>query len=309
MKTSDVCEQITNSIIAELENGVLPWTKPWLGKSGLSVPRRHNGARYKGINVLILWSKAKACGYESPFWMTYKQATSYGANVRKGEKATQIVYTNLVKKTEQDANGQDVEHKFSFLKTYNVFNVEQIDGLPEKFALPKVTIISEVTKNWTAYNNCFAWFEAIPASVKHGGNKAYYSTKNDCVHLPERDSFVTEQKYLSTRGHETIHWTGHESRLNRNFNQDRWGSEAYAMEELVAELGAAFLMAEVGLIPEIREDHAPYISHWLTVMKRDSRAIMSAASKASQALDYLVTFNEDEEDSDEDVMEREVEMA
>ena len=291
MKSQDICEQITAAIITELEKGVMPWSKPWAGLGAPVMPRRHAGERYRGINILILWGKAEAAGYRAPHWMTFKQALEYGGNVRKGEKGTQIVYTNRVTKFETNEVGEDVERSFGFLKSYTVFNVEQIDNLPAKFAL-KEPIVTDTpdAKDWTACAAPLAWFEAIPAEVIHRGDKAFYILSLDRIELPERDNFFSPSAYFSTRGHETTHWTKAETRLNRDFGMSRFGDAAYAMEELVAELGAAFTMAELGLVPAIREDHAPYIAHWLVALKNDSKAILTAAAKASDALEVMSKF-------------------
>ena len=298
MKSQDICENITAAIIAELENGVMPWSKPWAGSGGPVMPRRHTGARYRGINILVLWQAAEAAGYRSPHWMTFKQALEYGACVKKGERSTQIVYADRVTKTETNENGENVERNFSFLKAYSVFNAEQIDRLPARFASPATApapVEGGEPKDWAAYAPSTAWFEAVPAEVIHRGERAVYIPSQDRIELPERDAFFSAEAYFSTRAHETVHWTKAESRLARNFGAARFGDEGYAMEELVAEIGAAFIMAEIGHQPAIREDHAPYIAVWLKALKRDRKAILTAAAKASDALDYLALFQPDDE--------------
>lgn len=291
MKSQDICERVTQAIIAELEKGTMPWTRPWAGAGGPVMPRRHSGVRYRGINILILWGRAEEAGYSSPYWMTFKQALEYGGNVRKGEKGTQIVYTNRVIKSETNEAGEDVERSFGFLKSYTVFNAEQIENLPGKFVKSnrEPAVVTD-EKDWNSHGDALKWFEAIPAEILHRGDKAFYSPSLDRIELPDRDKFHSAQAYLSTRAHETCHWTSHPSRLARDFGAVRWGDEGYSMEELVAELGAAFTMAELGLIPAIREDHAPYIAHWLTVLKRDNNAILTAAAKASDALEFMSKF-------------------
>lgn len=286
-KSQEICEQITDTIIAALEQGVMPWVQSWQGQSVM--PRRHCGTRYRGINTLILWAQAQTQGFRSPFWMTFKQALEYGGCVRKGECGTGIVYANRVTHVEAGENGEDVERSFSFLKGYTVFNADQIDGLPVRFAASVAK--PQQAQAWDDYADALAWFEAIPAEVRHGGSQPVYIPSADRIELPARDSFRSPLAYLATRAHETVHWTKSESRLNRSFGQERWGDEGYALEELVAELGAAFTMAELGHKPEIREDHAPYIDHWLKVLKRDSRALLTVAAKASDALEYLCAFH------------------
>lgn len=297
MRSTEICEKITQAVIAELERGVMPWSQPWTSAAGASrpiMPRRHCGARYRGINILILWAEAQERGYRSPYWMTFKQALEYGACVRKGEHGAQIVYANRVTRTETGENGEDVERSFAFLKSYTVFNAEQIEGLPARFHVPAPQPVEVMQgQDWTAYADGLAWFDAIPAEVSHGGERAFYMPSADRIQLPEREKFRSPEAYLSTRGHETVHWTKDEKRLARDFGRVRWGDEGYAMEELVAELGAAFIMAEIGFQPEIREDHAPYIAGWLKVLKNDSRALLTAAAKASDALEFLSTFQPD----------------
>ncbi len=295
MKSNEICERITQAVMAELERGVMPWSQPWTVAGQASrpiMPRRHCGTRYRGINVLILWDAGQKAGYRSPYWMTFKQALEYGACVRKGEHGTQIVYANRVTRTETNAEGEDVERNFAFLKAYTVFNADQIGGLPERFYVPAPQPVeAQEGRDWSAYADAFAWFEIIPAEVRHGGARAFYMPSADRIELPERDNFRSPEAYFSTRAHETVHWTKHETRLARDFGRERWGDEGYAMEELVAELGAAFTMAEIGLPVQIREDHAPYIASWLKVLKQDSRALLTAAAKASDALEFLCAFH------------------
>jgi antirestriction protein ArdC len=281
MKSRDLCEAVTAKIIAELEAGVMPWSKPWAGRTGGPVmPRRHAGARYRGINVLILWGAAEEAGYRSAHWMTFKQALEYGACVKKGEKSTQIVYANKVIRSDVNDAGETVDRNFSFLKAYSVFNTEQIDKLPGQFAIPagapEPNLIGR-QKYWAAHAASQAWFDTVPAEVIHRGARASFIPSLDRIELPEPDAFFTPEAYFSTRAHETVHWTKTEKRLNRDFGAARFGDEGYAMEELVAELGAAFTMAQLGHQPAIREDHAPYIAIWLKVLKRDSKAILTAA--------------------------------
>jgi len=297
MKSLEICERITQAVVAELERGVMPWSQPWTAAGSASrpvIPRRHTGLRYRGINVLILWAEAEKAGYRSPYWMTFKQALEYGGCVRKGERGSQIVYANRVTRTEQNGAGEDVERSFSFLKGYTVFNADQIGDLPERFHVPGPTAAPE-GRDWSEYADALAWFDAVPADVRHGGAQAFYAVNADRIALPERDGFRSPEVYLSTRAHETVHWTKHETRLARDFGHVRWGDEGYAMEELVAELGAAFTMAEICLQPAIREDHAPYISSWLKVLTHDTRALLTAAAKASDALEFLCAFHPEQQ--------------
>lgn len=289
MSAQNVIESIVSEIISELEKGAAPWNQPWTGRGDDTqigeIPLRHNGEKYRGINVLALWLAAMKRGYQSRYWLTYKQATALGGQVRKGEKSTGIIYADQVTKRYEDDAGNEETKQFSFLKTYCVFNADQIEGLPELYCPAK----GEPRTDQEALPGQ-DWLAAIPATIIHGGDKAFFSPGPDYIRMPNREQFRSDQAYTSVLIHELTHWTGGESRLNR-IKHARWGDEAYAFEELVAELGAAFGCAHIGLIPAIREDHAPYIASWIKQLKSDPRALMQAASKASTALDYLDKFS------------------
>ena len=183
--------------------------------------------------------------------------------------------------------GEESERDIPFLKGYTVFNVEQIDGLPAHFTAPAAPQLDPVQRIEQAER----FFAATGATVRHGGNQAFYSVTSDAVQMPSFETFRDAESYYATLAHEMTHWTRHPSRLDRSFGRKRFGDEGYAMEELVAELGAAFLSADLGLTPEPREDHAAYIGHWLTVLKNDKRAIFTAASHAQRAADFLCGFS------------------
>jgi antirestriction protein ArdC len=286
MKT-DIYQKITNQIVSALENDVRPWQQPWNAEHSagrITRPLRGNGLAYKGINVLMLWAAAMDKGYAAPIWMTYKQASELKANVRKGERGSQVVYADKIVRTETDsATGEEAERAIPFLKGYIVFNVEQIDGLPERFyarPAPRLTTIERIERAEMFLAN-------TGANVVHGGSRACYVPSTDNIHMPCIDFFRDAESYYATRAHETTHWTRHKSRIDREFGRKRFGDEGYAMEELVAELGSAFLSADLDLTPEVREDHASYIASWLKVLKGDKRAIFTAASHAQRAADYL----------------------
>ncbi|MGQ3231277.1 MAG: ArdC family protein [Blastomonas fulva] len=285
----DPHSRITGRIIAELEQGIRPWTKPWsMDKLAGRVtrPLRATGEPYRGINVLLLWLEAIASGYASSTWMTYRQAQALGAQVRKGEKGAPIVYYGSSSKTRTDEqSGEEREEGFRFLKSYTVFNAEQIEGLPERFAAIEAPapVLSGIERDAHAE----AFFAGIPAEVRHGGDRACYMIGEDRIQLPSFEAFEDSHSYYTTRGHETVHWTCHATRLNRSFGRKSWGDEGYAREELVAEIGAAFLAADLGLALEPRADHANYISSWLQVLRNDKRAIVQAAAHAERAVAYL----------------------
>ncbi len=281
----DLYAVVTDRILADLARGVMPWTKPWSAGHAagtVSRPLRHSFEPYSGINTLVLWGTAVERGYVAPIWMTFHQARELGAAVRKGEKGTMVVYANRITRTETGEQGEDVERSIPFLKAYTVFNVEQIDGLPERFvSTPIVLAESERIARADAF------LEATQANVAHGGDMACYDVVADRIRIPSFGAFASAHDYYATRGHETVHWTRHPSRLDRDFGRARFGDEGYAREELVAELGAAFLCAELGVDLRPRADHAAYIGSWLQVLQNDKRAIFAAATHAQKAVDYL----------------------
>jgi antirestriction protein ArdC len=282
----DIYTRITGQIVASLEKGVRPWMKPWSGENAagrIIRPLRHNGLPYSGINILVLWGAAVEFGFTSPTWMTFKQATELNAHVRKGEHGSLVVYANSITRVENDDEGHEVEREIPFLRGYTVFNVEQIEGLPEQYYAkpePKLTTVQRI-------DHAEAFFAATHADIRFRGGRAYYSLEGDYIQMPPIESFSDAQSLYSTLAHESTHWTRHPSRLERDFGRKTWGDEGYAREELVAELGAAFLCADLELTPEIRDDHAAYIATWLQVLKNDTRAIFQAAAHAQRAVDFL----------------------
>lgn len=279
----DIHTRITNQIIAQLEAGVRPWVQPWKAGATVNRPLRHDGTPYSGINILLLWSEAVERGYLRPTWMTFRQALALGAHVRKGERGATVVYANQIIREEADEAGEPVEQRIPFLKAYTVFNLDQIDGLPERYAPQPQPAINPEVRNGAAE----AFFRACVADIRHGGGSAFYAPGPDFVQLPAFESFQDAQSYYATLGHEMIHWTRHSSRLDRDLGRQRHGDEGYAREELVAELGAAFLCADLGLALEPREDHAAYIASWLQVLRDDRRFIVSAAAHAQRAVAWL----------------------
>ncbi len=283
----DVYSRITSQIVESLEQGVRPWIRPWNAEHAagrITRPLRHNGQPYSGINVLALWASAMVQNFAAPIWVTYRQAGELGAQVRKGEKGSSVVYANSITRTEHDdATGQDTEHEIPYMKGYTVFNVEQIDGLPEIFYAKAGPTLDPVQR----IERAEAFVASTHATVKHGGNRAYYAQELDYVQMPPFEAFRDAESYYSTILHELVHSTKHPSRLARDLGRKSWGDAGYAAEELVAELGSAFLCADLELALEPREDNAAYIATWLEVLKSDSRAIFAAASHAQRAADYL----------------------
>ncbi|HTR35005.1 MAG TPA: zincin-like metallopeptidase domain-containing protein [Bryobacteraceae bacterium] len=282
----DVYTRITDKIVADLEQGVRTWLKPWnAGNTGGRImrPLRHNGVPYSGINILMLWAESVVKGFASPTWMTFKQAHELDAHVRKGEKGSLVVYANAITREEENESGELEERSIPYMKGYTVFNVEQVEGLPEQYYVKPEATTTPVER----IAHAEAFFTATRADIRYRGNQAFYSVTDDYIQLPVIEAFRDAESFYATLAHESAHWTRHPTRLARDFGRKQWGDEGYAREELVAELSSAFLCADLGLTPEVREDHAAYIGDWLKVLKNDKRAIFSAASHAQKAVDYL----------------------
>jgi antirestriction protein ArdC len=286
-KRIDVHTRVTSGIVEQLERGVRPWHKPWNTEHAagrITRPLRHNGQPYKGINILMLWASAESQGFSNPFWLTFQQVHELGGFVRKGEHGSPVVFANTFKKKETGEDGSEIEQEIPFLKEYTVFNAAQVEGLPGYFYELAKAI---ETKPLARIEQAEQFFANTKAEVRYGGNRAYYALEADYVRMPPFETFRDAESHTATLAHELTHWTRHASRLNRDLGRKKWGDDGYAMEELVAELGSAFLCADLSITPEVREDHASYIDSWLKVLKSDNRAVFSAASLASQAVDFL----------------------
>jgi antirestriction protein ArdC len=286
MAKPDIYTRITEKIIANLEAGTRPWHKPWNAEhlaGRITRPLRHNGIAYRGLNIILLWAASVVHGYAAPTWMTYRQALELGGQVRKGSKGQLVIYADKMRKTETDDAGQDREVEIPFMKGYTVFNVDQVEGLPETYYEVAEPMLESAERDAAAE----AFFTATKADIRHGGNQAFYAVDPDYVQMPPFETFESQEAYFATLGHEITHWTRHPKRLDRSFGRKRWGDEGYAQEELVAELGAAFLAADLGLSPEPRDEHAAYIAHWLEGLRNDKRFIFQAAAHAQKAVDYL----------------------
>jgi len=291
-RRTSLYSEITDRIIADLERGRVPWVKPWgAAKASLGLPRNAaTGRGYSGINILILWGAVIEHGYPGQDWLTFRQALSLGGNVRKGEHGTTIVHADrFIPKNEKERARQedDEPHAVPFLKRFTVFNVAQCEGLPEHFyayakPLPERQIVPRAE----------ALVRATGADIRIGGDRAFYMPSADFVQLPPQPAFFEQINYYRTCFHELGHWTGHPTRLARDFS-GTFGTKAYAREELVAEITAAFTCSTLGIEPTVR--HADYIASWLEVLREDNRAIFRAASLASKAADFLLAFNADVE--------------
>lgn len=287
----DVYQHVTDKIVAALEAGTKPWEQPWRSLGGSLRPLRFNGEPYRGVNVLMLWLSAQERGFGSPYWMTFQQALELGGAVPKGERGTKVVkagqsvFGDKAQRGESES-AEDGPQVRRWLKAYTVFNVGQIDGLPERYQRQE----AEPALLPERLDAADRYFANIPAKIHHGGDRAFYRISTDEIHMPAFELFHDAEHQAATLAHELIHWTRHPSRLDRDFGRQLFGDEGYAREECVAELGAAYVGAQLGLRPAHIEDHASYIGSWLKVLKDDKRFIFTAAGHAQRAADLLESF-------------------
>ncbi len=288
-------DEVTNRIIAELEGGRIPWVQPWgsVGTATPGLPRNAvTGRAYSGVNVLILWGALFEHGFPSQGWLTFKQARDAGGCVRKGEHGVTVVYadrfTPEAEKERARESGEDAR-SVPFLKRFTVFNLAQCEGLrpglaPDPEPLPEREIVPLAEEVITASGVDF----------RIGGAKAYYVPSADYVQVPPQPAFYEQINFYRTALHELCHASGHPSRLNRNL-LNSFGSKDYAREELIAEMGSAFLCAALGIVPTVR--HADYLASWLDVLREDNRAIFRAASAATKAADWLLSRHREAQDA------------
>ncbi|WP_312405459.1 zincin-like metallopeptidase domain-containing protein [Rhizobium sp.] len=286
---TDTYQRITDTIVEALEAGTRPWMQPWSANniSG-SFPRpvRSTGEPYRGINVLLLWIASAAYGFQHDRFMTYKQAQELGGQVRKGEKGSGIVKYGTITRSVDNGRGVDEDREIPFLKGYTVFNVSQIEGLPnEYYAAP--TPRPEIER----IEQADQFIANTGAVIRHEGDKAYYLPALDLIKMPPIQAFKDKESYYSILFHETSHWTGSASRLDRIKSTDM-RSKDYAFEELVVEIAACFLCSDLQITATLRLESASYISSWLRAFKDDKRLIFKAASKAQAAVDYLHNLQE-----------------
>jgi antirestriction protein ArdC len=275
----DLYAEVTDRIVAELERGAAPWIKPWSATPGANVPCNAATNRpYSGCNVILLWMAANT-GYPTPRYLTFKQALELGGNVRKGEHGTKVYFVKQLAVADKREDGDT--RLIPMMREYTVFNVAQCENLPERvMTLGKVKIRNPDERDATIDE----FMTASSATVREGVGEAYYRPGDDFISLPRFEAFKSAATFYATAFHELGHWTGHKSRLDRDL-RSRFGERAYAAEELVAELCAAFLCAEFSLDGDLR--HAGYIESWIGLLKTDSRAFFTACSKAQAAADYL----------------------
>lgn len=284
----DIHQHVTDTIIEQMEAGTAPWRKPWTGGAGgASFPLRHNGEPYRGINVLMLWAVAHSQGYNSAHWMTFKQAVDLGGKVKKGEKCARSVYYGTFEKdsdAEQkgEAQADGGKTRIAYAKCNNVFNADQIEGLPAEFYVTPEAARDLGTEPVAELD---AFFASTGADIVTSPEaRAYYRPSTDQIHMPLIGTFHEVTGFYSTLSHELTHWTGSEKRLDR-FKKFQ-NREGLAMEELVAEIGNCMLCLHLGITPDF-DQSAAYIESWLAALKDDKGLIFKAASEAQKAVDYI----------------------
>jgi antirestriction protein ArdC len=280
-------QQITDKIIAELEQGRVPWVQPWSNVTApLGLPRNASTGRpYSGINVLILWIACIERGFTNQKWLTFRQALKIGAHVRKGEKGTTVLYADRFipyRERARAAQSGDDPQAIPFLKSFTVFNTDQCADLPVDLAPPPAPPADNLI-----LPQADALIRATGADIRIGGNKAFYVPSADYIQMPPRSSFFDPTDFYRVVLHEASHWTG--ARLNRDLS-GTFGSPSYGREELCAELSCSYVCAALSIPPTLR--HADYLAGWLQILREDNRAIIRASSAASKAADYLLALRD-----------------
>ncbi len=283
--SADLYAETTARIVAALEQGVAPWVRPWSTSIDSLPVNACTRRQYRGINVVLLAMEAQAHGYPLNRWLTYRQAAALGGQVRKGEHGTTVVFWKLREIGETTKSMESMADTTSrrvvpLLRSFTVFNTAQIDGLPAGMVAQTPSVPA-----WSGDEAAELLIDASGADIRHGGFRAYYTPGGDYIQIPPRTTFANSSGYYATTMHELVHWTSHASRLDRQLG-GRFGDEAYAAEELIAELGSAFLCAHCRVDGQLQ--HASYIGNWLRVLRNDKRAIFVASTKAQHAADFLL---------------------
>ena len=277
----DLYAEVSARIVAELEAGAAPWIKPWTATAGANTPCNAATNRpYSGCNIVLLWM-TQAAGYRMPRFLTFKQALELGGNVRRGERGTKVYFVKQLQVRDRNADDDTATRVVPMLREYTVFNVDQCENLPDSVIMGKpIRVRNPDTRDELAD----AFLHSTGADIREGHGEACYIPSQDFISMPAFAGFKSADHFYNVALHEISHWTGHKSRLDRDL-KNRFGSRAYAAEELVAELGAAFLCAEFGFDGDLRS--AGYIANWIELLKADKRAFFTACSQASKAADYL----------------------
>lgn len=278
MKTTDVYQMITDRLVSLLENGVCPWSRPWIGGgSPRNLCSRH---RYSGINVWILAS----AGYSSPYWLTFRQAKKLGGHVRKGERGTPIVFYSIVERKRRDEKGEVETVRIPMIRYFTVFNLEQVAGVEAPADEVAAIDFEEIPE-------CAAVVDGMPMrpEIRHGAGQASYRPSTDTVSMPDARSFKSEEGYYATLFHELAHATGHASRLGRGVEKTAaFGSATYSKEELVAEMASSFLCGVCGIEAATITNSAAYLAGWIQALKGDAKLAIGAASAAQKAADFIL---------------------
>lgn len=285
-------EIITQKILDRLDQGTVPWKKPWRG--GLHFQPKSFATRkpYRGINVWLLGWSAQEKGYQSPYWITYKKAQSLSGQVRKGEKGTVVVFWKECEKEKTSDSGEVIKDNFWLLRYYHVFNIDQIDGLDQNKLPADAIPEEEEILDFTPIEHCDTIVSNMPnrPEITHSNERrAYYKPSSDLVHMPNKETFETEPGYYATIFHELAHSTGHSARLARkNFEIAAFGSNSYGKEELIAEMTAAMLCGIANIENSIIDNSASYIENWRKVIKANKKLVVLSAAAAQKAADYIL---------------------
>lgn len=277
--------EVTAKIIAQIEEGILPWVQPWDGAAAsVGLPcNASTGRPYSGINILLLWTHVIESGFASQRWLTFKQALAVGGNIRRGEKGATVCFADRFTPADEGKRAREEDREarqVPFLKRFTVFNVEQCENLPAELLAAPTNAAEELVPA------AHRLMEATGASIHVGGGKAFYAPVPDYIQVPLRETFCEPINWYRTVLHELGHWTGHRSRLDRGLGAN--DLDLYAREELCAEMASAFVCAELGIRPTVR--HADYIGAWLAVLYDDDKAVFKAASAASKAAEFLMSI-------------------
>lgn len=293
----EIRRRVTNEIVAALKAGTRPWVRPWSALENSGMPTNVvSGNPYSGINILLLSLVAQARGYQSQYWGTYNQWYGLGCHVKKrpehipaGQYGTRCILFKPISKTRVNSDGEEEEHRFFLMREFVLFNAEQVmgPGIEDYLAKPRPD------GGFVDFQPAEDAIAATGANIRHGGDKACYRPGEDVVLLPPKEAFSKASEYYATILHELTHWTGHESRLNRLHKLARFGSQAYAVEELVAEMGGSFLCAELGIVSDDLSNTTAYLANWLHVLEKDHNAIFTASSAASRAADFILSFSKE----------------
>ena len=286
---NDIYQDVTDRIVSQLEKGVAPWRRPWT-EASLALPRNVvSGAEYRGVNFWLLGLAAEENGWRSSLFATYRQWQQMGGHVRRGEHGTRIVFWNVVKRAATDnESGESEERRRFFARGYTVFALEQCGGESLDQFRPPVP-----ESKFLEFEPAETMIAATGAAIRYGGNLPFYDPERDFIQLPVKASFESPADFYSTACHELCHWTGHSNRLDRALTLNRFGDDSHAIEELVAEMGAAYLTAALRIPNDSTIDNsASYMSSWLQVLRADAKAVFTASSAATKAADFILRYRQ-----------------